>query len=163
VATPEALGNMKAIQDQLPDNHCYGCGPDNPAGMQIKSYFDGEFSRCTYSPKPEQCAGPKGFVYGGTIASLVDCHCIGTAIAAYYRDEDREIGTGEAIWCVTGKLLVDYRKPTPIDVDISLIATVRELGPKKAVLTCDVLSGETLTARGEVVAVRVPPEWTQKA
>ena len=29
---------MIAIQDQIPHNHCYGCGKDNPDGMQIKSY-----------------------------------------------------------------------------------------------------------------------------
>ena len=33
---------MKAFQDTVPDNHCYGCGPENPKGMQIKSYWDGD-------------------------------------------------------------------------------------------------------------------------
>ena len=98
-------------------------------------------------------------MYGGTIASLVDCHCVGTAIAAHYRKAGREIGTGEPIWCVTGRLLVNYLQPTPIDQDIRLVATVQELTDKKAVLTCDVFSGETLTAKGEVIAIRVPPEW----
>lgn len=150
---------MKAIQDQIPENHCYGCGADNPRGMQIKSYYDGTVSRCTYTPKPEQSAGPKAFVYGGTIASLIDCHSVGTAIAAYYELEGRAIGAGEAIWCVTGRLTVNYLAPTPIDADIRMETRVESLAEKKAVLATRLYSGDALTAEGEVIAVRVPPEW----
>ena len=49
---------MSAIPDKLRDNHCYGCGADNPLGMQIKSHYVGEVSVCRYTPKPEQCAVP---------------------------------------------------------------------------------------------------------
>ena len=107
---------MTAIQDKLVGNHCYGCGADNPKGMQIKSHWDGKESVCVYEPRPEQCAGPEQYLYGGTIASLIDCHSIGTALANYYRLEGREVGEGEEIWCVTGRLSVDYLAPTPIDL-----------------------------------------------
>ena len=72
---------MTAIQDRIPHNHCYGCGPENPHGLQIKSHWDGKESVCVYEPRPEQCAGPEQYLYGGTIASLIDCHSIGTALA----------------------------------------------------------------------------------
>ncbi len=150
---------MKAIQDSIPDNHCYGCGPENPAGMRIKSYWDGAVSTCRYQPRPEQCAGPEQFVYGGTIASLIDCHCVSTAIAAHYRREGREIGEGEPIWCVTGSLTVSYVKPTPIDRPVELRATVIDSTERKTVLECTVSSDGKMTAKGEVVAVRVPPSW----
>jgi acyl-coenzyme A thioesterase PaaI-like protein len=151
--------SMKAIQDQIPDNHCYGCGPANPAGLQIKSYWDGRQSTCTYQPRPEQCAGPTGFVYGGTIASLIDCHCVGTAIAVQYERAGRPIGSGEPIWCVTARLTVDYLRPTPMGRPVELSATVVEAGERKTVLACTVRSGGEVTARGEVLAVRVPPTW----
>lgn len=150
---------MKAIQDRIPHNHCYGCGPDNPDGMQIKSYWDGDATVCTYTPRPEQCAGPLQFLYGGTIAGLVDCHCIGTAIAGYYRREGREVGEGDEIWCVTGRLTVDYLAPTPIDRDVRLRATFEEVTDRKAVLKCRVWSADTQTAEGTVVAIRVPNDW----
>ena len=150
---------MKAIQDQLEHNHCYGCGPDNPKGMQIKSYWDGGTSTCTYTPRPEQCAGPTQYVYGGTIASLIDCHCVGTSIAAHYDRDGRDFGDGEPIWCVTGRLTVNYLKPTPIDKPIELIATVDEIDDRKALLTCRVFSDEEQVAEGEVISVRVPPTW----
>ncbi len=150
---------MAAIQDRMPHNHCYGCGADNPDGMQIKSHWDGDETVCTYTPRPEQSAGPLQYLYGGTIASLIDCHCVGTAIANYYRREGREVGDGEAIWCVTGRLTVNYLAPTPIDRDVTLRAAIGECHEKKTIVKCRCFSGDTLTAEGEVIAVRVPPAW----
>ena len=90
---------MTAIQDLIADNHCYGCGPENPHGMQIKSYWKGEECVCVYTPRPEQCAGPTQYLYGGTIASLIDCHSVNTSMSNYYRREGREIGDGENLVC----------------------------------------------------------------
>jgi len=148
-----------AIQDRMQGNHCYGCGIDNPKGMQIKSYWDGRESLCTYQPRPEQCAGPEKYLYGGTIASLIDCHCVGTAVAHQYELEGREIGTGEMIWCVTGRLEVDYHAPVPIDRPVRLRAVIDAVDGKKTRLTCELSSGDTLCATGRVLAVRVPNSW----
>lgn len=150
---------MTAIQDQIPDNHCYGCGPDNALGMRIKSYWDGDATVCRYEPRPEQCAGPTNYVYGGTIASLIDCHCVGTAIAQHYKQEGRAIGEGATIWCVTGRLTVNYLAPTPIDRPVELRATIIESTDRKTVLKCTVLSDGTATAEGEVIAIRVANSW----
>lgn len=148
-----------AIQDLLPENNCYGCGPTNPDGMQIKSYFDGTESVCEYMPRPSQCAGPEQFLYGGTIASLIDCHSVGTALSNYYLQEGRGIGEAPEIWCVTGRLTVNYLAPTPMGRDITLRATVEECGERKTIVKCRVFSGDEQTAEGEVVAVRVPDSW----
>lgn len=150
---------MTVIQDAIPHNHCYGCGPENPKGMQIKSEWDGETSVCRYTPRPEQSAGPAQYLYGGIIASLIDCHCVNTAIAHQYDREARPIGSEPYIWCVTGKLSVDYLAPTPIDRPVELRAEVVESSARKTVVRCRMMSGDTLTAKGEVVAVRVPDEW----
>ena len=150
---------MTAIQDQMPDNHCYGCGSENPQGMQIKSYWEGAESVCRYRPKPEQCAGPLQYVYGGIIASLIDCHSVCTATSNYYRKEGRETGAPPEIWCVTGRLTVNYLAPTPIDQEIELRATIEECGDRKTIVKCRVYSDGTQTAEGEVIAVRVPDSW----
>ena len=146
---------MAAIQDKIRDNHCYGCGADNPLGLQIKSHWDGEVSTCTYHPRPEQSAGPTQYLYGGLIASLIDCHSCGTAMANYYDREGREIGSDPQIWCVTGRLTVNYLKPTPIE----LRAIIVECTDKKTILNTTLSSGGEITAEGEVIAVRVPPSW----
>lgn len=148
-----------AIQDRMKGNHCYGCGADNPAGLQIKSFWDGHHSVCTYQPRPEQCAGPEQFLYGGTIASLIDCHCVGTAAAHQYELEGREIGRGEMIWCVTGRLEVDYHAPVPIDSPVVLDAVIDAVAGRKTTLTCELTSDDTLCATGRVIAIRVPNSW----
>lgn len=150
---------MTAIQDQLPNNHCFGCGVDNEKGLQIKSYWRGDECVCRYTPRPEQCAGPQQYVYGGTIASLVDCHSVGTAISNYYKLEGRAIGEAPEIWCVTGRLTVTYLAPTPIDKDIEVRATIVDVGDRKTVVKSRVFSGDVQTAEGEVTAVRVPNTW----
>jgi acyl-coenzyme A thioesterase PaaI-like protein len=150
---------LTAIQDSFADNHCYGCGADNPLGMQIKSHWDGKVSTCIYMPRPEQSAGPTQYLYGGTIASLIDCHCVGTSIANYYDREGRELGSDPQIWCVTGRLTVNYLKPTRIDKPVQLRAVVEQCTDKKTILSCTVSSEGTVTAGGEVIAVRVPDSW----
>ena len=150
---------MTAIQDSFKENHCFGCGADNPLGMQIKSHWDGKVSLCTYTPRPEQSAGPTHFLYGGTIASLIDCHSVGTAIANYYDQEEREVGSDPEIWCVTGKLTVNYLQPTAIDKPVELRAVIDEFTEKKTILKCTLSSAGEVTAEGEVIAIRVPYSW----
>lgn len=150
---------MTAIQDQLAGNNCYGCGPENSAGMRIKSHWQGDESVCRYQPRPEQCAGPPQYVYGGTIASLIDCHCVGTAISNYYRQEGRKTGEPPDVWCVTGRLTVNYLTPTPIEDEIELRATIAECGEKKTIVNCQVYSGGMQTAEGEVIVIRVADSW----
>ena len=150
---------MSAIQDHLRGNHCYGCGTENELGLQIKSYWQDDTCICRYTPRPEQCAGPTQYVYGGTIASLIDCHSMGTAMSNYYRLEGRDVGEAPEIWCVTGRLEVNYRAPTPIDTEIELRSTIEECGEKKTRVRTLVYSNGTLTAEGDVIAIRVPDSW----
>ncbi len=149
--------NQKAFQDFYPEDfsHCYGCGSLNDHGLQIKSYWDGEESVCKFTPNNHHIALP-GFVYGGLIASLVDCHCVGTGAAAMYRKENREMGTEPAIRCVTASLKVDYLAPTPMGIELELRGKVLEVTEKKAVIEATVIAGDKPCATGLVVAVKMP-------
>lgn len=153
----------KAFQDFYADDmsHCYGCGRLNPEGLQIKSYWEGEESVCRFQPRPYHTALP-GYVYGGLIASLIDCHGTGTAAAAIYRAENREMGTEPPVRFVTASLHVDYLAPTPIDTVIELRGRVKEVTGRKAVIAVNLLARGVVCARGEVVAVQVPPDWIEK-
>lgn len=152
---------QRAFQDEISDNLCWGCGPTNEHGLQIKSSWDGDESVCTFRPMPQHMAGPKDILNGGIIATLIDCHCVCTAIAAAYRAEGREIGTEPSIWCVTASLHVTYLRPTPIDEPVALRARITEKKGKKTILTCSLFSKGGECARGEVVAVRVPADWRE--
>jgi acyl-coenzyme A thioesterase PaaI-like protein len=149
-----------AFQDYYPDDssHCYGCGRLNSAGLQIKSYWDGEESVCRFDPKPYHTAIP-GFVYGGLIASLIDCHSTGTASAAAYRAEGRAMDTKPPLRFLTAALHVDYLRPTPIDGPLEVRARVKEIKGRKVVVSSQLLAGGQVCARGEVVAVQVPEHF----
>lgn len=153
----------KAFQDHYADHssHCYGCGRLNEHGLQIKSYWDGDVTVCRFVPHPYHMALP-GFVYGGLIASVIDCHGTGTASAAAYRAEGREMGSLPELRYVTASLHVDYLKPTPIDIEMMLVGNVLEIKPRKVVVKIEVLSNQEQCAKGEVVAVRVPEHWLLK-
>lgn len=149
-----------AIQDQIKDNHCYGCGADNSQGLQVKSYWQKDDSTvCNYTPQPHQCAGPLRYLNGGVIATLIDCHSIGTALANAYRTEGREIGTGDSIWYVTGQMNISYKRPTEIKGSVKLVAKVREAAAKKTIVDCQLFSDGNLAAEAEVIAIRVPDDW----
>lgn len=95
-------------------------------------------------------------MYGGIIASVIDCHSTGTAAAAAYRHEGREPGSGPAIRFVTGSLHVDFLKPTPLGPPLELRSRVKEIGARKVVVETDVSVNGVVCVRGSVVAVRIP-------
>jgi acyl-coenzyme A thioesterase PaaI-like protein len=148
---------MPAIQDHYPDDvaHCYGCGRLNADGLQLKTHWDGDETVARVTPRPFHTAMP-GFVYGGLIASLVDCHAMGTAAAAAERAAGREIGDGPAPRFVTAQLNVTYLKPTPLGPELEVRGRVRLATERKATVEVTVAAGGVITARGEVVAVRLP-------
>lgn len=146
-----------ALQDHWPEATCYGCGPANPHGHQIKSYWsdDGLAIEATFSPQPQHNAGFPNVMYGGLAASLIDCHSIWTAIAFAYQAEGRALASLPAITYVTGELKAKYIKPTPLDVPAQLRAwVVGEVGRKTRVL-CELSAGGIVTVTGDVIAVRI--------
>lgn len=150
----------KAFQDYYPENvaHCYGCGRLNQDGHQIKTFWDGDETVTRFTPQPYHTAIP-GYVYGGLIASLIDCHCTGTAAAAMYRAEGREMDTQPAFRFVTASLHVDYLKPTPLGIELVVRGRVKEIRGRKVVVEAAVYAGEVVTARGEVVAAQMPESF----
>jgi acyl-coenzyme A thioesterase PaaI-like protein len=147
----------RAFQDYYPDDtsYCYGCGRLNNDGLHIQSRWDGEESLCVFTPRPYHIALP-GYVYGGLLASLVDCHGTGTAAAASYRAEGREMDTDPPIRFVTASLKVDYLKPTPLGIPLHVRGKVKEIKGKKVVVEMTLSADNQICVRGEVVAVRIP-------
>jgi hypothetical protein len=141
----------------FPENTCYGCGPANPDGLHIKSYWsdDGQFVVATFQPQAKFTSGFPNALYGGVIASLIDCHSNWTAMAFGYKAEGREPGSLPVITSVTGSLGVKYLKPTPMDKMLHLRAWVEgEVGRKTRVM-CELGADNVVTAVGDSVFVRV--------
>ena len=155
---------QKSFQDHYPDvfAHCYGCGRLNEHGHQIKSYWDGEESVCHFLPKPYHIAIP-GYVYGGLLASLIDCHGTGTAAGAAYRAAREQDPNSEPnTRFLTASLHVDYHKPTLLGIELEVRAKVREHKGRKVVIEEWILANGVITVRGEVVAVQVPESMVEE-
>jgi acyl-coenzyme A thioesterase PaaI-like protein len=97
-----------------------------------------------------------GIVYGGLIASLIDCHATGTAAAAKYRAEKREPGSDPPLRYVTASLHVDYLAPTPIDAVLELRGRVKEVRERKVIVAVTLTAKGRECARGEVTGVLIP-------
>jgi acyl-coenzyme A thioesterase PaaI-like protein len=148
---------MKAFQDYYPDElaHCFGCGRSNEHGHHLRSFWVGDTAEARFTPEPFHIAVP-GWVNGGLIASLIDCHGTGTAAAAAYRAEGREMDSPPAHRFVTASLRVDYLRPTPLGPELLLRGQVRSVTGRKVVVEISLSVGQLVTARGEVVAVEMP-------
>ena len=155
---------VQAVQDFYPDDFawCYGCGRLNEHGHHFRTSWQGEQTITTYSPLQEHMAIP-GFVYGGIIASLIDCHGTGSAALALHRKNGHEVGDGTLPpRFVTASLKVNFLKPTPQDVPLNAVGTITEIHPKKWKVDVEVFANDTVCATGEVVAVVMPSTFAKK-
>ncbi len=155
---------MKAIQDYYPDElaHCFGCGRLNVEGHRLRSFWEGEETVARFTPQPYHTAIP-GFVNGGVLASLVDCHGTGTAAAAAYRAEGREMDTLPPHRFVTASLRVDYLRPTPLGPELTVRGRTKSLKGRRVVVEAEILADHEVTVRGEVVCVEMPDSMRPRA
>lgn len=141
-----------AFQDQYPDDyaHCFGCGRLNPAGLHLKSFWQGEQSICRFTPDPKYTGGFPGFLYGGMIASLIDCHAAGTASAAKAREDGQPLSR-----FVTASLKVDYLAPTPINTELEVRGQAVEIKGRKVIVELSLTAADQTCATATVVLVQL--------
>ncbi len=149
----------KAFQDLYPEDYanCYGCGRNNEHGLHLKSYWDGDETVSHHTPNPKYSGGFPGFVYGGMIASLMDCHGAGTAAAAKARESGQPISR-----FVTASLKVDYHKPTPLGVELEIRGTVVEIKGRKVTVDLRLLADKVLCASGTTLMIEMPETSKEK-
>ena len=152
----DADKQVQPIQDAYEDatSWCYGCGRLNEHGLHFRTFAQGEGAVTRYIPEPYHL-GAQGFIYGGLIASLIDCHSMATAAAAGYASEGRPIGSEPRLRYVTASLRVDYLAPTPMGETLEVSGRAAEIKGRKIVVVSELRAKGQLCARGEVVAVRL--------
>ncbi|MBE3075436.1 MAG: PaaI family thioesterase, partial [Actinobacteria bacterium] len=114
---------MSMLQDLYPDDfaYCYGCGRLNRNGLHVQSeWTDGE-AIARFRPAPHHMALP-GFVYGGLIASLADCHAMATAAGASMVVAGGVPGRDPTPRFVTASLNIDFLRPTPLGPELLIRA-----------------------------------------
>jgi acyl-coenzyme A thioesterase PaaI-like protein len=144
----------RSLQEtHAPEGRCFGCGPANGSGLRIRSFeADDGTVVATWTARPEHEAFG-GFVNGGIIGTLIDCHSNWAAIA----HQIRTLGLQAAPATVTSVLSIQYRRPTPSDVPIRLVAKVIEADERRATVETTVEAGGEATATGRATFVTVGP------
>ena len=139
----------QSFQDLYPEDYtnCYGSVRNNEQGLHLKSSWAGEKSVCRHTPKPQYSGGFPGFVYGGMIASLLDCH--GAGIAAKALENNEPIGR-----FVTALIKVDYLKPILLGVELEVCGKVVEIKDHKVVVDLRLLAEGILCATGTVIVIQ---------
>lgn len=169
VTLPVDLGHDDAVtdepmpfQDLMHDNFCWGCGADNPDGLQLKSEWsadDPAVAVARFTPSPAHAAGPRHVLNGGIIGVLLDCHGICTAVADAYRREGRAVGSEPELWYATSALQIEFLRPTPIDALVELEGRVVAVDGRSTTVECALSAAGKPRARATVGAVRVPDSW----
>ncbi len=160
----EKESNLAAVQDYYPEDFswCYGCGRLNVQGHHFRTRWNHNETVTAYEPQPEHIAIP-GFVYGGLLASLVDCHSTGSAALALYRQAGHELGDLAPIpRCVTASLKVDYRKPTPLGVLLIAHGQIVETRARKVIVHTEVYAADALCVHAEAILVIAPASMTTR-
>jgi acyl-coenzyme A thioesterase PaaI-like protein len=145
---------MPALQDQFATKSiCFGCGPCNEQGLQIKSVVEGDLVIAHWKPQPHHHAFP-GVLNGGIIGAILDCHS-NWAAAWALRASDNPKG----LPCtVTAEFAVKLRKPTPMDKTLTLTARCVKVDGKQATIHTDLTIGDTLYDSCDAVFVAVGPD-----
>ena len=98
----------KLILEPNPANHCFGCGGANDSGMRLTFELDETTKRATGKfILGSRYAGGAGFAHGGVIAILLD-----EAMGKISKLTDER--------AVTAELSIEYRKPVPVDAEITV-------------------------------------------
>lgn len=149
-----------AFQDLYaePYTHCYGCGRDNPHGHQLKSYWDVPFVQTIahICPASHYTGGVPDHLYGGLIASLLDCH--GTASAAAFKSHAAGIAfdSSEAlIRFVTGSLNIQFIRPVPVNTELVLTGRLLKIEGRKIQIVLSLSANQIECAKAEMLAIQI--------
>ena len=153
--TLKAFDATRSIQERLyPELRCFGCGHANERGLQLRSYesetIDGTpLVVGTFHPWPEHDNGV-GYLNGGIISTVLDCH--GAAAVVLEADQQGwEPPPGALLPYVTAGLDVSFRRPTPLDEDLSLEAELLESSDSEMTVVSRIVFEGKVRAEGRAV------------
>ena len=143
----------KSLQETYaPGSACFGCGPANEKGLQIRSFARGEneFVAGWYAELYQE-AFP-GMLNGGIIGTLLDCHS--NWAAAYHLM--RQSGAQHPPCTVTADYAIKLLRPTPTNGKIELTARIVESREDRAIVEAELIARGKVcaTCRGTFVAVK---------
>ncbi len=143
-----------SLQERFaPDGRCFGCGPANAQGLRIRSFeADDGTVVAEWQAHPEHEAFD-GFVNGGILGTLIDCHSNWTAIAALIARDGADVAPST----VTADFSVRFRRPTPSDRPLKVIGRAIEVAYDRVTVETMIEVNGTTTAIGRATFVSVKP------
>ena len=143
----------KCLQDAYAKhNECFGCGPSNKKGLQIKSYVVGDVVKAAWHASEHHQAFP-GMVSGGIIGTLLDCHS--NWAAAYFLMQKSALNKPPCT--VTAEYKISLKHPTPSNHTLHLVAWVDKITGNKAFIKAELVANDKCTAVCEGLFVAVRP------
>lgn len=131
--------NLKrSLQDQFASQSiCFGCGPANQNGLQIKSFVEGDLIVAYFIPKPFHNAFPN-ILNGGIIGALLDCHC--NWAASYYFMRQNKLSAPPCT--VTAEYHIKLKRPTPMNTELKLVAQLKSIQENKITVHGELIANE---------------------
>ena len=139
------------MEKQPNSRMCFVCGLDNPIGLKLKFYTDGE-GRCVahFRPKPEHQGFP-GQLHGGLISTLLD-EVMGRVLVT------------EDVWAMTGRLEIKFRKPVPLDQELTIVGELTRNRSRAYEARGEIqLPDGTTVIEGSGMYIRIPDEVVEQA
>ena len=118
----------QSLQDQYyPNGTCFGCGPCNGDGLQIKSYSTDRGVIATWTASEKYDNG-FGFVNGGIISTLLDCHSAASVMKETVKrygdfciDNFEHFDDKHPVY-LTNQINVTFRRPILLHSEITLFS-----------------------------------------
>ena len=127
------------------------CGVQNPIGLHLFFYTDEE-GRCIarFQPRPEHQGYP-GYLHGGLIGALLD-ETMGRVLSH------------RRVWAMTGRLTIRYRKPAPLDQELTIVAELTRDRSRAYEAKGEIrLPDGTVLAEGDGLYLHVPEAIVEQA
>ena len=125
-------------------NHCFGCGPANTAGLKLEFSVTPDSDVVCFAQISDQYEGPKGCVHGGIIATILD-------------ETMSKANRARGKVAVTRQMQVEYLRPVPSGVPIRIEGKVTRIEGRKLSTEGRILNQEGVilaTAQGLFLTVR---------
>jgi uncharacterized protein (TIGR00369 family) len=148
---------MKASSENLTplahtaQNRCFGCGQANPMGLHLEFMLADDGAVVSLASIPDTYEGPRGYVHGGIIATLLD-ETMSKAVRSH-----NVVG-------MTRHMEVDYKRPVPSGTSIRLEGRVYHHEGRKHWAEAHILNSErTVLAHSKGLFIEVRPRHEQVA
>ena len=125
-------------------NHCFGCGLLNPAGLKLEFAVSSEHSVVCQAMVSDNYEGPPGYLHGGIIATLLD-------------EAMSKANRAQGVTAMTRQMQVEYLRPVPSNSAIRIEGRVVRSEGRKHWTEATIQSSEgrvLATAAGLFIAVQ---------